>query len=352
MRVVRKTRLVDVARAAGVSLGTASNAFAHPERVRPDVRARVETASRELGYQGPDPKGRLLRAGRFNAVGLVPPADHGIADALGNPVFRNFILGVGEVCDAARSNLVIISDRERGRAVNAALVDGVILSRVEHLSEIEPARLRQLPFAVVDFDPGPGIACVRSDARAGAHAAARHLLDLGHRRFAILSFLRGFGPPLWHPPGRPRPPEAAGMPVDQEKLAGYSAALAEAGILADEVPMVQGQAWGREGVRMLLDRAPDATAILSMSVMQGLEILREARRRSIAVPQALSVVAYNDLPEATASDPPLTTVDGMNIEKGRIAARMVLEGGSSRQEVLPARLLIRGSTAPVPPGPR
>ena len=142
------------------------------------------------------------------------------------------------------------------------------------------------------------------------------------------------------------------MPTDQEKLAGYAEALAEAGIAIDSVPMVQGQAWGPEAARLLFDVAPDATAFLSMSVMQALELLKEARRRGLAVPRDVSVVGYNDLPEAATSDPPLTTVDGMNVEKGRAAARLVLAGGEPRHEVLPARLLIRGSTGPATSPPR
>ena len=60
-------KLADVARAAGVSQGTASNVFNRPALVRPEVRERVELAARELGYSGPDPKGRLLRGGKVNA---------------------------------------------------------------------------------------------------------------------------------------------------------------------------------------------------------------------------------------------------------------------------------------------
>ena len=75
-------------------------------------------------------------------------------------------------------------------------------------------------------------------------------------------------------------------------------------------------------------------------------VLEEARRRGLVVPRGLSVVGYNDLPEAAALNPPLTTVDGMSIEKGRVAARMLLDGGPPRHVVLPARLLVRGSTAP------
>lgn len=95
----------------------------------------------------------------------------------------------------------------------------------------------------------------------------------------------------------------------------------------------------------MLDVAPEATAILSMSAMQGIAVMQEARRRGRSVPRDLSVVGFNDIPEAADSEPPLTTVDGMGMEKGRVAARMVLEGGPPRNEVLPARLLLRGSTA-------
>ncbi|MFN0194970.1 MAG: LacI family DNA-binding transcriptional regulator, partial [Aestuariivirga sp.] len=67
------TRLIDVAKAAGVSRGTASNVFNNPGMVRPQLRERVEAAARALGYLGPDPKAQGLRAGKCNAIGVVPP---------------------------------------------------------------------------------------------------------------------------------------------------------------------------------------------------------------------------------------------------------------------------------------
>jgi DNA-binding LacI/PurR family transcriptional regulator len=341
-----QARLVDVARAAEVSLGTASNVFAHPERVREEVRRRVEAAARALGYTGPDPKGRLLRGGRFNALGVVPPSELGVADAMRNPVFRQFLLGIAEVCDDTGANLVLLSDTARGQGVRDALVDGFVLGRIEHVAEVEPARERRLPFVVTDFDAGPGVGSVRVDARAGARAAARHLLGLGHRRFAIMSFLRGFHPSRWFPPGAPRPPDAAGMPVDQEKLAGYADALGAAGIDIDDVPVLQASPDDPDAADRLLDAAPGATALLSMSVMQGLALLAAARRRGLLVPRDLSVVAFNDLPEAAAAG--LTTVDGLTCEKGRVAARLVFAGGEPRRELLEAPLILRGSTAPPP----
>ena len=346
------TRLIDVAKAAGVSRSTASNVFNNPDMVRPKLRERVETAARELGYAGPNPTARLLRAGKANAIAVVPPADMGVFALLRNPVFNLFVLGVADACDDVGANLMIVPDEPGGKGINNgmknAVVDGFIFGRVEHLHEIEPARLRRLPFAVVDFDAGPNISSVRVDAYAGAYAAAKHLVGLGHRRFGILSFLRSFGPPRVYPPGEPRDPEAFGMPIDQEKYRAYTDALAEVGVDIAAVPMVQAEAWDRDAAGMLLDAAPDATAILSMGVMQGIAIVEEAGRRGIAVPRDLSVVGYNDIPDAERCNPPLTTVDAMGIQKGRAAARLVFAGGPPRHEIIEPRLIIRGSTGPAP----
>jgi DNA-binding LacI/PurR family transcriptional regulator len=341
-------RLIDVAKAAGVSRSTASNVFNAPELVRPKLRQRVEAAALELGYAGPDPKGRLLRDGKFNAIAVMPPSNWGIADSLRNPVFDLFLRGVGEVCDEIGANLVVVSDKTGEYGIRNALVDGFIFGRVEHLAEVEPARLRRLPFAVVDFDPGPNISSVRVDARAGCYAAAKHLIGQGHRRFGILSFLRTTLPARLYPAGEPRGPEAAGMPTDQEKLRGYSDALAEVGLSIDDIPMVQADPWDRDAAHMMLDAAPEATAILSMSVMQGLAVIEEAHRRGLSVPGDLSVVGYNDIPDALRSDPPLTTVDGMGLQKGRAAARIVFGGGPPRHEVLTPQLIVRASTGPAP----
>ena len=101
---------------------------------------------------------------------------------------------------------------------------------------------------------------------------------------------------------------------------------------------------------MLLDRAPEATAILAMSDRHATAVLAEAKRRDINVPKDLSVIGFDDAENAIFVDPPLTTVAQPTIEKGRIAARILFEDGPLRQVVLPAKLIVRASTAP-PRGP-
>jgi DNA-binding LacI/PurR family transcriptional regulator len=97
---------------------------------------------------------------------------------------------------------------------------------------------------------------------------------------------------------------------------------------------------------MLLDNAPDVTAVLAMADPQALGVLSEARQRGIDVPRDLSVVGFDDLPEAAFADPPLTTIATPTIEKGRAAASILFEGGPPRQVVLPVELVVRASTAP------
>ena len=339
------TRLIDVARAAGVSRGTASNVFNTPDMVSPALRERVEAAALALGYPGPDPKARIMRAGKFNAIGVVPQWQLAVSEALCNPVYSLFLRGVAEACDAVGASLVLIPDGADGGGIRTALVDGFIFSRIEHLGVLSLAKLRRLPFAVIDVDPGPEISSVWVDSRAGAYAAAKHLLDLGHRKFGILSFLRGHGPARVHLPGRNRSLEIAGMPMDQEKLRGYAGALAEAELDIDAVPIVQASVDDLDAARMILDAAPEATAILSMSVMQAIALIDEARRRGISVPDDLSVVGFNDIGDALRCHPPLTTVDARGIDKGRLAAEIVIGGGPPRHEILQPRLVIRSSTA-------
>jgi DNA-binding LacI/PurR family transcriptional regulator len=85
-----------------------------------------------------------------------------------------------------------------------------------------------------------------------------------------------------------------------------------------------------------------------MSDVLGIAVIEEARRRGLRVPEDLSVVGYDDVPEAAAAEPPLTTIAQPMVEKGRLAAQMIFDHGPPRKEVLPVRLVVRGSTGRAP----
>lgn len=100
---IKPIRLADVAKAAGVSHGTASNVFSHPEIVREEVRERVKAAADALGYTGPDPKGRLLRAGKVNAIGVATAQP--LSYFFDDPFARVVMSGISEICDATGAGL-------------------------------------------------------------------------------------------------------------------------------------------------------------------------------------------------------------------------------------------------------
>ena len=351
--MAKAAKLADVAKAAGVSQGTASNVFNRPELVRPEVRERVEASARALGYGGPDPKGRLLRAGKVNAIGVV------VMDHLGyffrDPFNREFMAGLSEVCDELGAGISLISAMDQKSAawtIETAVVDGFVVQCLDQGDRlIELAKRRKLPFVAVDLDPGPGAGFIAIDDRRGAREAAGHLLSLGHRRFAILA-LELVGDGRVGPVDRERR-LAAAYQSTRDRLLGYGDALAAAGISIDDVPIVESlnDSEAATGAATLLDLAPQATAVLAMSDVLAIAVVNEARKRGIDVPGQLSVVGFDDVAEAAAATPPLTTVHQPIAEKGRLAAQMIFDRGPPRRELLPVHLVIRGTTAPPPPDP-
>jgi DNA-binding LacI/PurR family transcriptional regulator len=346
--MAKAVKLADVARAAGVSQGTASNVFSRPEIVRPEVRTRVEECARQLGYGGPDPKGRLLRAGKVNAIGVVVMDN--LTYFFNDPFNREFMTGVAEVCDARGAGIALVSAVDRKVAawsINSAVVDGFIVQCIEDGDRLlELTRRRNLPFVAVDIDPGPDASAIMIDDRAGARMAAEHLLGLGHRRVAILS-LEVTSDGRTGPVDRERR-QAAAYGATRDRLLGYEAALEAADIDFDGVPVIEAlndRDGAAVGAGVLLDRAPDATAVLAMSDVLALAVLNEARRRGLRVPEDLSIVGYDGVPEAAAAVPPLTTIAQPSVEKGRLAAHMIFERGPPRREVLPVKLVVRGTTA-------
>jgi DNA-binding LacI/PurR family transcriptional regulator len=348
----RTAKLSDVAKAAGVSQGTASNAFNRPEIVKPEVRERVEAAARLLGYGGPDPRGRLLRAGKVNAIGVVTGDD--TAHCFTEPYVRLLMAGIAAGCDAHHAGLAIVPARlqtEAGWKIQTALVDGFIVLCLGLGDElVELARERKLPLVSIDLDTGPGTSSILIDDRRGAYLAARHLLDLGHRALAIVSIQTS--PLLRLGPVEPERLRASEFRFERDRAAGYAAALEERGLALEDLKIVETPNERRAAERQvaaLLEAHPEVTAVLALSDVLAFGAIDAARARGLRVPEDLSVVGFDDIAEAAACVPPLTTVAQPAVEKGRRAAQLVFEvaaAGTPRCEVLEVSLVVRGSTAP------
>jgi DNA-binding LacI/PurR family transcriptional regulator len=346
--MAKRVKLADVARAAGVSQGTASNVFSRPEVVRAEVRKRVEASAKELGYSGPDPKGRLLRGGKVNAIGVV--VSEKLTDFFDDPYNREFMAGIAEVCDERGAGVSLISaadERAVAWSIESAVVDGFVLQCVEDGSRlIDLARKRKLPFVAIDQDAGPDMSTLDVDHREGARLAAEHLVKLGHRNFGILSLEAACDDRIG-PVDKARR-LAAEDSVTRDRFRGYEDAFTVAGISIDDVPIMESSNDRKTGTEMaaeLFDAHPGITAVLAMSDVMALAAMEVAKDRGLAVPHDVSIVGFDDVREAAAATPPLTTINQGIVEKGRRAAHLIFDRGIPRKEVLPVKLMVRGSTA-------
>jgi DNA-binding LacI/PurR family transcriptional regulator len=352
--------LKDVAAAAGVSRTTVSNAYNRPGKLSAAVRARILAAAQELGYPGPDPVARSLRTGRVGTLGVL--LAEALTFAFDDPAAVLLLRGIaeiGQLADIGLSLLPASPERPAGaatatQAVTRAAVDGFVVYHLPDDHPGVPAVLgRRLPTVIVDGPDLEGIPLVGVDDRGGARQAAEHLLALGHRRIGVL--VDRLAADAYRGPVGHQRRARSGFRASHLRLAGYADAVAAAGLVWEAVPVqecgVPDRASGHAGATALLDRAPELTAILATTDLLAQGAIQAAHERHLPVPTALSVVGFDDLPGAAGTG--LTTVRQPLADKGRIAARLLLQAldgavtPASRVE-LPTRLIVRGSTAGPP----
>ena len=292
----------------------------------------------------------VVSAGRtIRVIGVVPPGSYGLGTMTRGAYAREFIAGIADVCDEFGANICLVSglaDRKRA-GINDPLIDGLILSRAEDMGLIESSQ-RTVPVVVMDAAGVSGVSTVEIDEREGGRLAARHLIGIGHRRFALLTVLRRDGEPIFHARGESDGRLVAGLPNDQARASGFLEILADSGIEPGDVPIVE--TFHEQGSSLLLERSAGTTAVFAASDELALELIAAARRRGLTVPRELSVVGFDDIPAAASADPPLTTIVQPTAEKGRAAARMLFAPGPPSHLMLPVTLVVRASTAPPPAG--
>jgi DNA-binding LacI/PurR family transcriptional regulator len=339
--------LATVAEAVGVSRMTVSNAYNRPDQLSPELRERVLETAERLGYSGPNPVARTLSRGTTGSVGLV--LDYPLTLAFTDPGTVQFLHGVAAGCEEQALGLSLVPRIEGGGAalVQRALVDGFVLYCVTPSDpRMDAVRARKLPYVRVDFDPEPGMLDVNVDDEGAARAVAEHLTALGHRRIGIAL-------PHDHPGSTgPEAQLGAWHHVTTSRLAGWRAGLEAAGIDWSTVPVAGGPGKMPEAGRVaggrLLDRADRPTAIIALSDVLALGVMQAAAERGIDVPGELSVAGCDDVPEAAAANPPLTTIRQPHQTKGSEAVRLLIEAPDSEAVLLPTELVVRASTAPTP----
>ena len=298
-----------------------------------------------MGYHGPNFAARSLRKGESGVIGVM------LADSLSysfsDPVANQLLQGISEVLAEHNKQLLLLSSHVNSAEQSSAesLPDGFIVYGALKDNAFERLLRAKKPLITVDFESDP-ISSVNIDNEHGAYSVAKHLLTASRSNIAVLGLrlidservCRLVQQDLQH----------ASVEISRNRLAGYMRAAEEQGL-----SIAPGQIWhipinkpesAEIAAREALTISPLPDVLLCMSDVIALAAIRVAKELNIRIPQDISIAGFDDIPEATRSDPPLTTVCQQSLEKGRAAARMLFAGVTGEKLILETRLVVRESS--------
>jgi LacI family transcriptional regulator len=337
-----------VAQLAGVSISTVSRVLNGHCDVSEETRLVVERVARSHGYDtrraAADGPARPPRE-RFDAAGDRLSGLVGVTTSTsGTAYFSTILAGITEaLAERDMWALVCPTRQEHDREVStlkrlmcSEMIGALLLLPEESPDELRALKRDGLVFVVVDpvHDLGPEIPVVSAANSSGAYQATTHLLRLGHRRIGVVTGRRDGA-------------------ATRARLQGHYAALAEAGVMPD--PRLETEAdflvaGGAAGAERLLASAEPPTAIFAFNDCMAVGALHAARARGLRLPEDLSVVGFDDTPEADAAHPGLTTVHQPLRELGGMAVSLLMRLMDNRASEplhveLATRLVVRSSTA-------
>ena len=288
----KRVTLDDVAQAVGVSSQTVSRVVNDHPYVSDDTRRRVQEAIRRLGYR-PNRAARSLATQRTCMLGIVTfGVDHyGPAQMLTHVEQMARARGYGVTLSTVRA-LTPLEIRMAIDALGSNIVDGLVLiTPVTGLSAADMVALcGHIPFVQIDTELGAKVPSVVIDQRYGSRLVTQYLIDLGHRTLCEIS-----GPLHWH--------------GAQARHQSWLKTLRRAGLTPG--PSVEGDwtaAGGYKAAHSLLEQGATFTGLVVGNDQMALGAIRALRERGLRVPEDVSVVGFDDIPEAAYFEPPLTTV--------------------------------------------
>lgn len=335
MRTKSAITIHDVAAAAGVSVTTVSRVLNDKDDVAPETSARVRAVIHELGYAS-SLAARSMRSRRSNVIGVIVPD---LVQHYSLLVVRG-IQRTARAADydllvyvSAASNLNSLSHREQQQValLNGSVTDGLIVV-TPHASSYRTT------YPLVAVDPqseDADFACVLSTNFHGVEVAMQHLFDLGHRRIGYIG-------------GRPD------LQSSNRRREGYCHSLQSHGLPVDDTLLRIGN-FEREAAcacaMELLRLEPPVTAIMAANDEMAMGVYDAAQSLNRRIPDDLSVIGFDNIPDAGLADPPLTTVDQSIEGMGALAAEVVIKliAGEPPEQLVhkvPTRLVIRQSCRP------
>jgi len=350
-----RATLQTIADRVGVSRMTVSNAFSRPTELSTALRDQILAVADELGYVGPNPTARALANGTAGAVGLI--LSDTLTYALTDEVAMAFLAAIASELGPTGLALTLLSDTPREGIVPArdlAMDGALVYSCDPESTAVSWLKRRSLPMVFVDQAPAPGIASVNVDDQLGARAAAQHIVDLGHRRVAVVTTgYRGEYGVLTEPL------KLTVANTEVQRLTGWLEPLEAAGVRPMVIRHPHGDPAdiGYAAAQTVLAADPRPTAVLCFSDAVAVGVIRAVHDAGLRVPEDVSVVGFDDNPVARRTQPPLTTVRQDVEAKGRAAVTALTASieraktrpaGRARHLLLPTERVVRDSTAPPP----
>lgn len=342
MRTARKTEgrpatIRDVARVAAVSVGTVSRSLNAPATVRPVTLAKVQAAIAALNFR-PDSRAQNMRRRNTMTVGFV-------VDDITNPLHAETFKAADAQMRLQGYSLYLVNTNGQAEEESAAIdmlqhgrADGVIMTINNETDERTRKRMMELriPSVLLDRDIPLEIDAVLTDHAAGMTQAAHYLIGLGHRRIALLSASTEIRPGRERVRGFVEAFQRNGLPVPEDLIRARSLSVE----------------FGLHEANLLLGSAVPPTAIIAAGNRILVGVLKAVQQRGLRIPQDLSLISCDQTDLALLYPGPITLIDRDIREVGRTAAQFLLErleqaGGPARRMMVPTRLILGGSCAPV-----
>ena len=332
--VLQKVTIVEVAERAGVSLGTVSRVMNNDSHVAPETRERVSAVMREMGYVA-NRQARGLKGSRTHVIGVLAPD-------LGTGYIGEILHGIDAELGLHQFDLMLFTThrtaiKEANYVANMVqgMVDGLLVVLPRNPADYTGTLTgRNFPFVLIDHQ-GTGNPCPAVGATnwQGGYNATEYLIKLGHKRIGFITGSMDLGAAI-------------------DRLDGYKSALRVHHISIDPQLIYEGtffQPDGYAGGSALMDLDSPPTAIFASNDVMAMGVMDAIRERGLRVPEDVSIIGFDDIPQAALVRPALTTVRQPLEEMGRLATQMLIDQlKNPEKEIgrieLPTQLIIRDST--------
>ena len=332
-QVRTKTTIIDVARESGVSYATVSRVLNGDVHVKPKTRERVQQAMGRLGYVV-NRQARCLAGGRSHVIGV-------LVHDLGTGYIGEIMRGIDDELDLAHYDMMLHTTHRREAkessyvaTLTQGMADGLLIVLPRNPATfMQTLRQRNFPYVLIDHQgTNEQDHAVGATNWQGAYNATEYLIKLGHQQIGFITGSMDLG-------------------CARDRLAGYQAALRAHHLPFDSKLVYEGnfaQPDGYAGANQLLENPVRPTAIFASNDVMAMSAMEAVREHGLRVPEEVSVLGFDDIPQADHVHPALTTVRQPLEKMGRVATQMLLDLLNDPQKdvsrvELPTELIVRDS---------